>query len=221
MENVLLAVIALAAASISISQILFNLRYRREKFIRSYVFPSSLLATLYKQHPHLTEKDYFLVARALREFFLIRLRAGNRFIGMPSRVVDDLWHEFILRTREYERFCQSAFGRFFHHFPATATPKGADMSEALRLTWRFACLEENINPGNATRLPLLFAIDAKLQIVDGFHYKTKNPTRDTTDNRCDSGCGGYACSGGGSGSGSCGDGHSGGDGGCGGGCGGD
>jgi hypothetical protein len=31
-------------------------------------------------------------------------------------------------------------------------------------------LEENIHPKRASRLPLLFAIDAKLQIVGGFYY---------------------------------------------------
>jgi len=31
-------------------------------------------------------------------------------------------------------------------------------------------VEENINPRKPTRLPLLFAIDAKLDIADGFRY---------------------------------------------------
>lgn len=31
--------------------------------------------------------------------------------------------------------------------------------------WRFAWLEESINPKAATRLPLLFAIDQKLRLV--------------------------------------------------------
>ena len=36
--------------------------------------------------------------------------------------------------------------------------------------WWYCCLEENINPRKATRLPLLFALDRKLGIADGFVY---------------------------------------------------
>ncbi|HEX4937417.1 MAG TPA: hypothetical protein VFX11_02010, partial [Candidatus Kapabacteria bacterium] len=40
----------------------------------------------------------------------------------------------------------------------------------LRRCWWYTCLEENINPKNATRMPLLFALDAKLNIPNGFRY---------------------------------------------------
>ena len=30
-------------------------------------------------------------------------------------LVDDAWHEFIVRTVEYEAFCKAAFGSFLHH----------------------------------------------------------------------------------------------------------
>jgi hypothetical protein len=36
----------------------------------------------------------------------------------PSQIVDELWHEFILHTREYGRFCETVLGRFVHHVPA-------------------------------------------------------------------------------------------------------
>ncbi len=189
-------------------------RLKREHFIRAYVFPASLLTKLNKHHTHLAEKDHFLVARALREFFLVRIRARSAFIGMPSKVVDDLWHEFILDTRAYAKFCNQAFGEFFHHVPASATPKGTDISESLRIAWRYACLEENINPNRPTRLPLLFAIDEKLKIEDGQRYNMRNmPKQDSSS----SGCGGTACGSGSSG-GCCGSGGC--SGGCGGGCGG-
>lgn len=186
-------------------------RLKREQYIRSYVFPLSLLSKLRKNHGHLAEKDYFLVARALRQFFIVKVRADNALIGMPSKVVDDLWHEFILDTRAYAKFCNHAFGKFFHHVPASSTPKGTDINVLLRVTWRHACLEENINPDRPTRLPLLFAIDQKLAIVGGNHYVPRNAPKEET---ASDGCGGSAC--GGVDGGSCGD-----SGGCGGGCGGD
>ena len=35
----------------------------------------------------------------------------------PSLIVDMAWHEFILFTRAYDKFCQQQFGRFIHHQP--------------------------------------------------------------------------------------------------------
>ncbi len=35
----------------------------------------------------------------------------------PAHRVDLVWHEMILFTRRYEKFCQSEFGQFIHHQP--------------------------------------------------------------------------------------------------------
>lgn len=169
---------------------------RREQFIRSHVFSRALLDALRNTHPTLTEKDEFLVARALRSFFLIHLRTAPSGIGMPSRVVDDLWHEFILDTREYSTFCDQAFGSYFHHIPAAKMKPGISRDAGMRRTWRHACLEENINPEHPTRLPLLFAIDQKLAIADGNTYSLEKPAQASASS-CGSACGGFACSGGG------------------------
>ncbi len=34
--------------------------------------------------------------------------------------IDEMWHAFILCTREYADFCHWAFGKFIHHVPNTA-----------------------------------------------------------------------------------------------------
>ena len=205
-----LLVAGAAAGYLAISR--ENARHKRESFVRQFVFPSSVLRALARTYPNLEEKDFFLVARALRSYFLVHLRARNQTVGMPSRVVDVLWHEFILDTKSYHAFCSKAFGSFFHHVPAGKTASPGSKSEGLRQTWRLACLEENIDPENATRLPLLFAIDSKLKIPDGHVYDlevVKQPPRPDSG-----GCGGFGCAGSDSGSGGC-------NGGCGGGCGGD
>lgn len=41
-------------------------------------------------------------------------------------------------------------------------------NQGLRRVWWYACVEENINPKKPTWLQLLFAMDAKLGIPDGF-----------------------------------------------------
>lgn len=146
--------------------------FRREHFIRHYTLPAHLFEMLIRRHSHLQIKDCQLVAQGMRQFFLAYLKSGQKYVSMPSQVVDDLWHEFILHTREYEAFCKQAFGGLLHHTPAAVIGKeAAQKADAgLRRCWWYACREENIFPSNALRLPLLFALDSKLQIADGFHY---------------------------------------------------
>ncbi len=147
------------------------LRYKRAEYIRSYEFPRGLFDKLAVRRPELARKDVALVARGLRHFFLAYLKSGRQFVSMPSQVADDLWHEFILYTRNYEQFCERAFGRFFHHAPAAVlAPQLRDSNAGLRRVWWQCCKEENINPRQPSRLPLLFALDAKLAIAGGFVY---------------------------------------------------
>ena len=143
---------------------------RRHAHIRGFALPKGLYDRLRVKHPALTPKDCQLVAQGLRQFFLSHLLGGRRHVSMPSQVADDLWHEFILYTKHYEVFCRLAFGRFMHHTPAVVLVRHGQVNEGLRRCWRYACQQENINPRKASRLPLLFALDAKLGIAGGFHY---------------------------------------------------
>jgi hypothetical protein len=153
--------------------VIYGRRYvaqRREAFIRHAELPRGLFERLQKRHPDLSVKDCQLVAHGLRQFFLAHLKSGRRFVSMPSQVVDDLWHEFILYTKNYDQFCRQAFGRFLHHTPAVVLGRAQQGNAGLRRCWWYACKEENINPRAATRLPLLFALDSKLGIAGGFRY---------------------------------------------------
>ncbi len=201
----------------------------RGEFIRSYMFPPGLLAKLGELHPQLSLKDRQLVARGLRQFFLAYLKSGFQYVAMPSQAVDDLWHAFILYTRDYEAFCEQSFGRFLHHTPAAALGPNRKSNAGVRRVWWYSCLEDNINPRKATRLPLLFALDEKLAIPHGFHYvldcngirrSDSNSTiycgSDMADNSFDGGTDGFGdnatdSSDAGSGDGGCGGGCGGGD----------
>ncbi|HMT27285.1 MAG TPA: hypothetical protein PKD96_03200 [Candidatus Absconditabacterales bacterium] len=42
----------------------------------------------------------------------------------PSKVLDEIWHTFILFTKDYANFCSQYLGSFVHHFPdVEQTPK--------------------------------------------------------------------------------------------------
>ena len=38
----------------------------------------------------------------------------------PLRIVDEMWHEFLLHTTRYAGFCERWFGRYVHHEPTPA-----------------------------------------------------------------------------------------------------
>lgn len=222
-----LAISAVAVASLVVYVRQLRAKARREHYVRTMTFPPGLFQKFALRRPGLDLKQQQLVGRGLRQFFLAYLKSGCRQVAMPSQVVDDLWHEFILFTRDYQLFCQLAFGHFLHHTPAVKLGDRKPDNEGLRRVWWFCCVEENINPRKATRLPLLFALDRKLGIADGFVYDLDCRRRERVD---------AGCSGAGSATSQCvsdfcdesidgttdglGDSASGGDGGCGGGCGG-
>jgi hypothetical protein len=163
---------ALAFISVVVAASLYRkwTHLRRAEFVRTYRWPAGLLARLEKHRPGLARKDSALVSRGLRQFFVAYLMSGKRFVSMPSQIADDLWHEFILYTREYDAFCRRAFGEFLHHTPAVVLSEHRRSNEGLRRVWWYCCKYESIDPVKPTRLPLLFALDTKLNIPDGFVY---------------------------------------------------
>lgn len=146
-------------------------RWQREMALREAPMPQFLKRKLREAYPHLSGKDCDLVERGLRQYFLACLRSDKAFVAMPSRVVDSMWHEFILHTRAYREWCELTLGWFLHHTPAEALGAKAVGNDGLRRAWYWACRDESIQPKNPTRLPLLFALDHKLNIAGGFHYQ--------------------------------------------------
>lgn len=214
-----IAIALLLLAAILVYAYSRSSRAARERFLENYSFPRGLDARLLKRRPELAPDQVKLVFDGLRQYFRIALMADKRMVAMPSQIVDDLWHEFILYTRNYQSFCSEAFGRQLHHTPAEAMAAPGTQGSALRRSWKLACKLEGIDPAKPYRLPLLFAIDSQLGISDGFHYvpDCKGVTTQSGGTYCGADLG--SGSDGASDSGSPGD--SDGGSGCGGGCGGD
>jgi hypothetical protein len=145
-------------------------RRRRAAFIEEFPYAQFLDQRLAARRPELTPEQRAEVLAGLRDYFRICHRAGRRMVAMPSQAVDDAWHEFILFTRHYARFCRGAFGRFLHHTPAEAMHSPTQASDGIKRAWRLACAREGIDPRKPQRLPRLFAMDAALLIAGGFIY---------------------------------------------------
>ncbi|TXG99242.1 MAG: hypothetical protein E6R09_10435 [Rhodocyclaceae bacterium] len=146
-------------------------RAGRANFIAAFPLRERLDRRLAARRPELDEAQRDEVFEGLRDYFLICNLAGRRMVAMPSQAADDAWHEFILFTRQYDKFCAHAFGRFLHHTPAEAMSTPTQASDGLKRAWRLACAHEKIDPKAPERLPRLFALDAALGIAGGFVYQ--------------------------------------------------
>ncbi len=160
----------IAAVAAATAMVKWSSSRDRSGFIAGYLFPEKVRRRLKETYPHLSEQDVGHVLDGLRDYFQICSVAGRRMVSMPSQAVDVAWHEFILFTQAYERFCKRGVGRFVHHTPAEAMGSPTSAQKGIRHAWRLACRREAINPAKPDRLPRLFAIDASLGIPDGFNY---------------------------------------------------
>ena len=60
---------------------------------------------------------------------------GNRFVIDDSLVIlDEMWHTFILHTRDYHLFCMRLFGHYVHHAPTTPAQIAQHREELVGLT---------------------------------------------------------------------------------------
>lgn len=87
-----------------------------------------------RRYSQLGESEWNQVEQGLREWFICCAWRGRSLLGMPSRVVDDAWHELILDSVAYTAFCDAAFGTYLHHTPDEAM--STSMADALGNTVR-------------------------------------------------------------------------------------
>ncbi|NUS56015.1 MAG: hypothetical protein HOV66_14340 [Streptomycetaceae bacterium] len=104
------------------------------------VRPPELLAALGYEEPFLLEKlvkDRIVAGEAAAELlftevkrYLVLTQVDRHEVSweMYSRRVDEVWHQFVLYTREYAAFCERFFGGFVHHRPSNAPAMAARRS---------------------------------------------------------------------------------------------
>lgn len=199
MENYLYWIFALGLCLLLVWSVKRWRKSHQGDYIDQYKFHQALDRRLSDKRPELSEGQRELVFVALREYFHLCQMAPGKPVAMPSQVVDDLWHEFILFTKAYQQFCRRAFGRYLHHTPVEAMATATTAGEGIKRAWRLACDREGIDPKNPKYLPLIFAIDGQFNLQDGFLYQKdcKDPRSPTFGSGycashigCASGCSG-------------------------------
>ena len=111
------------------------------------------------EHEGMSPEDTRKVEDATRQWFRLAARHPKAKLSMPSVAVDAMWHEMVLHTREYQEFCDQAFGHLLHHQPESAMnaeAAAANRAKNLQATFRLAREDERCD---GQRLPLLFRVD--------------------------------------------------------------
>ncbi|MEN9983414.1 MAG: hypothetical protein RI918_1383, partial [Pseudomonadota bacterium] len=159
-----------------------NQQWGKQKMaLKDWQFNEAYTREVLLKYPHLSEADATEAFEQLRLYFGICGRNEKKLVAMPSKLVDTCWHVFICDTRNYARFCEAVFGRFLHHeppngielqkMPADALNQLQMLANARAYQGALLCGTKQVNVG--LTVPLLFSIDERLRIDDGFCYSTE------------------------------------------------
>ncbi len=103
-----------------------NLAYHPDRFDHARLAEEVLHANpiLHEKIMAACDMEESQVPRALSEVIrFLNLIAVSETMLTPSKVLDRVWHEFILCTRAYGSFCERNFGRMIHHDPGGPAEK--------------------------------------------------------------------------------------------------
>ncbi len=90
----------------------FEAPYLEEKLLSERVFQS---------------KDEYQEAFTEFKKYASLAKLYGRDLGMTSKTVDAVWHQFILFTPQYHEFCNTFIGEYLHHVTKTSfTPTSKD-----------------------------------------------------------------------------------------------
>ena len=80
----------------------------------------SLIERYLKDHGG-TKEDAANCFEALKQFLVVcSMTPGSKLVSEP---IDQMWHTFLLFTKDYKAFCEEYLGRFIHHTPNGGFPK--------------------------------------------------------------------------------------------------
>jgi hypothetical protein len=104
----------------------------------SYEYLNQVKLRYLSEHPQITEDEFEWRAFELKRYYLLNSILKNT--PMFSADVDEVWHEMIMFTKQYEAFSDKYLGRMLHHTP-NLNPEPAPQERAL-FDWIFAQLFE-------------------------------------------------------------------------------
>ena len=86
---------------------------------------------------NISERNYPYYEQELKRYFILTSLYQN--VPMYNTNVDEIWHEMMMFTRSYEKFCQAFVGKMIHHEP-NMTPGAPNLDEKPFFTWVYRFL---------------------------------------------------------------------------------
>ncbi|KZX78733.1 hypothetical protein A3715_19860, partial [Oleiphilus sp. HI0009] len=177
--------------------ILNKFKKMRLKKIDDEKFPLALIVKFQSENPEYSDNDILKITEGLKDYFRLCLLNEGKTIEMPSRCVDDLWHQFILFTKDYHIYTKNIFDKYLHHFPYVSSINATnEIENAYRMheTYIYAKQLDEIL-GRKDSMPALFTIDEELNIEKRIkydfdkmkhlaeHYKSKNKNKGSRNSK--------------------------------------
>lgn len=78
---------------------------------------SRLMTTYATQYNYVSYKEVEYIFKEMLKWLYLCTKDNNIFITSDYIKIDQMWHCFILHTKDYADFCQQYFGQFIHHIP--------------------------------------------------------------------------------------------------------
>lgn len=128
-------------------------------------FPDIVVKRFKEAYPKASTHDVKYAFKAAEYFFSVCKKNKGKMIPMPSEVVDEIWHLFILCTKDYQNFCKQYMGYFLHHTPNDGKHDENSFEQILAL-WVMACNDENFKPTSKAAKPSLFYVDVRFGLKD-------------------------------------------------------
>ncbi len=88
-------------------------------------YQNNRLITAFTKKFAISEQESQLIFQDMLRFLYLTHHSAQQKLGVRVAidrsllVIDEMWHLFILHTRDYAQFCQQEFGYFVHHEPTS------------------------------------------------------------------------------------------------------
>lgn len=79
--------------------------------------------------PRWTKEDALKCCRLYKDFLILK-KIHRNIALVPTREIDEFWHNHILYTKEYVADCMNIFGHYLHHQPASPKEDPEEMVKA-------------------------------------------------------------------------------------------
>lgn len=99
-----------------IAEDLSNLAHDEELWQSILAYDLSTVTETFAERNELYGKDAKVLEIECKRFLYLAAITPNLIIA-PTKPIDEYWHQFVLFTQEYQKFCNQFAGWFVHHNP--------------------------------------------------------------------------------------------------------